>query len=364
LLLKRIAINGRFLSQSVTGVQRYARELLRELDCLLVASLPKGADPVEVLVPKNAGAYPSYKSLLIKEVGTFTGQAWEQIELPIHCRGKLLFTPCGGAPVLHDCHVVTIPDAAVFATPEAYSPAYRTWYRWLHTRMGRAARRVITVSEFSKSELVRLCGIAPSRVSITHLGCDHLTRLQPDCSILDELRLESFSYVLAVSSRNPNKNFQGLVRAMNLLGNLPVSFVIAGSMNAQVFSRSEPIPPSVIQVGNISDEQLRALYEHAGCFVFPSRYEGFGLPPLEAMASGCPVIVGEIGALRETCGNAALFCNPAEPLNIADQIAVLMKDGNLRRTLIERGNARSQDFRWAKTALETWKILELVAADS
>src|SRR5665647_2916109 len=91
LFLKRIAINGRFLSQTVTGVQRYAHELLRELDCVL-ASLNAGTDPVEVLVPKNARDYPSYNSLLIKEVGRLTGQAWEQIELPLHCSGKLLFT--------------------------------------------------------------------------------------------------------------------------------------------------------------------------------------------------------------------------------------------------------------------------------
>ncbi len=359
--MKRIAINGRFLSQAVTGVQRYAREMLRELDCSL-ASLPAGADPVEVLVPRKAGVYPSYKSLLIREVGRLKGQAWEQIELPLHCRGKILFTPCGGAPILHNCNVVTIHDASVFATPNAYSRAYVRWYRWLFCRLGRTARRIITVSEFSKSELVRYCRIDPSGISVTHSGCDHVACELPDYSILHKFGLSKFSYVLAVSSRNPNKNFRGVVHAMKLLRDSPLPFVIAGEMNSHVFGKSEGLPASVLQIGRVSDAQLRALYEEAGCFVYPSFYEGFGLPPLEAMACGCPVIAGDIGALRETCGDAAAFCSPADPSSIAECIASVMTDGEVRQKLIEKGYLHTQSFRWAKTAEDTWKVLTEVAA--
>lgn len=360
--MKEIAINGRFTSQGVTGVQRYARELLRELDCLL-ASLPIDADPVEVLVPRNAGVYPSYKSLRIKKVGRLTGQAWEQIELPLHCRGKLLFTPCGGAPILHDCNVVTIHDAAVFATPEAYSRAYASWYRWLFSRLGRTARRILTVSEFSKSELIRWFGIEPSKIVVTHLGSDHLSRLKPDRSIQGMHGLKSYSYVLAVSSRNPNKNFQGIIRAIDLAGkNLPFPIVIAGSINNKVFSGSEALPGCVIQVGKVSDQQLRALYEDAGCFVFPSFYEGFGLPALEAMACDCPVICADINVLRETCREAALFCDPADPLSIGQRIASTMNDVDLRQTLIERGRTNAQGFQWADTARRTWETLQEAAA--
>jgi hypothetical protein len=153
LYYNKIVINGRFLSQAVTGVQRYAHELLREIDLILADRLSNSGS-VEVLVPPNLRTYPTYKSLALRKVGRLTGQLWEQLELPFHCRGKLLFTPCGGAPLLHHAHVVTIPDAAVFATPHAYSRRYGAWYRWLHTRMARNALRVITVSEFSRSELV------------------------------------------------------------------------------------------------------------------------------------------------------------------------------------------------------------------
>lgn len=360
--MKSIVINGRFFSQTVTGVQRYAFELLRELDHLL-ASLPEGIKPVEVLVPRNAHDYPLYKSLHIKEVGKLTGQAWEQIELPLYCRDKLLFTPSGGAPAWHDCNVVTIHDAAVFVATEAFSRIYGMWYRWLYMRLGQTANRVITVSEFSKSELVRWCGIAPSRVSVTHLGCDHVAALLPDWTILDRHGLRNSSYVLAVSSRNPNKNFRGVVRAMNLLGDRAAPFVVAGNVNSQVFGENEALPASVIQLGYVSDAQLRALYEGAGCFVFPSFYEGFGIPPLEAMACGCPVLAGDIGALRETCGDAALFCDPADPSSIAERIAEIMAGGELRQKFIERGRLHALGFRWSKTAAETWKILQATATD-
>jgi glycosyltransferase involved in cell wall biosynthesis len=169
--------------------------------------------------------------------------------------------------------------------------------------------------------------------------------------------------VLAVSSRNPNKNFQGVVRAMNLLGGRAAPFIIAGNVNSQVFGETEALPASVIQVGHISDAQLRALYESAGCFVFPSFYEGFGIPPLEAMACGCPVIAGDIGALRETCGDAALFCDPADPSSIAERIEEIMAASELRQKFIERGRLHALGFRWSKTAAETWKILQAVAAD-
>lgn len=361
--MKRIAINGRFLAQAVTGVQRYAHELLRELDHLLPVQRFR-TDPVEVLVPKNIKECPSYKSLLIKKVGKLTGQAWEQMDLPLHCRGKLLFTPCGGAPVLHDCNVVTIHDAAVFATPEAYSRAYGIWYRWLHTRLGRTACRILTVSEFSKSELVRWCGVAPANVSVTHLGCDHVAALRPDPSILDQYGLRNAPYVLAVSSQNPNKNFRGVILAMNFLDAGSIRLVIAGDGNSQVFGEPDAMPNSVIRVGRVSDGQLSSLYQGAACFVFPSFYEGFGIPPLEAMACGCPVVASDIGALHETCGDAALFCDPADASSISARIECVMTDSEVRRKLIERGYIHARSFRWSKTAAETWSVLETVAAIS
>jgi glycosyltransferase involved in cell wall biosynthesis len=359
--LRGIVINGRFLSQTMTGVQRYAFELLQELDQIL-ANAPLRFGRVEVLVPRNIRSRPDYSSLLIREVGRFTGHTWEQLELPLYCKGKLLFTPCGGAPVLHDCNVVTVPDAAVLATPKAYSLAYRTWYRMLLSGFGARAKRIITVSEFSKSELNRLCNIPSSKIAVSRLGSNHILAVRSDQTILEKHGLRDAPYVLAVSSHNPNKNFQGIIQATSLLQNSQIRLAIAGDVNPEVFGKTKAIPASVIQLGRVTDAELRALYEGAGCFVFPSFYEGFGLPPLEAMACNCPVVASNIDALRETCGNAALYCEPGDPQSIADCIDLAFESDEAQSDLKARGCIRAHEFSWARTAAETWSLLQEVAA--
>lgn len=354
---KKIAINGRFLSQAITGVQRHAHELLRELDqILLELSWPTG--DVEILAPQNATDSTDYKYLTIRKVGRLTGQLWEQCELPFHCRGRLLFTPCGGAPLLHRSHIITIPDAAVFATPEAYSAAYAMWYRWLHRHMCATARHVFTVSEASKEELIRWCAADPSRITVTPLGSDHVERWQADDSVLKQHGLTGADFVLAASSRNPNKNFDGIVKAIHQLKLRDVRFVLVGGVNSQVFGESPQLSGSIEEVGYVTDGQLRALYEHARCFVFPSLYEGFGLPPLEAMASGCPVVVSDIPPLKETCGDAAAYCDPTSPEDIARQVQAVLSNKSEQAELIRRGLERVKLFRWKKTAQQTWSILE------
>lgn len=115
-------------------------------------------------------------------------------------------------------------------------------------------------------------------------------------------------------------------------------------------------------MGYVSDAELRALYEHAACFVYPSFYEGFGLPPLEAMACGCPVIVSNAASLPEVCGDAALYCNPCSPEDIAEKISLLMADPRLREDLRQKGLERAKQFTWEKCARETFAIIEKVLA--
>jgi glycosyltransferase involved in cell wall biosynthesis len=357
---KHIVINGRFLSQAVTGVQRYAVELLRSLDILLSTGTLE-PNPVTVLVPANAHTVPSYSFLQVRRVGHLTGQLWEQLELPLFARGKLLFTPCGGAPILHDCHVVTIPDAAVFATPTAYSLLYRTWYRWLHSRLCKKAQHILTVSQFSKSELIRWCDVDPSRVSVTYLGCDHAISPERDNSILKKYDLDSRPYIFAVSSRNPNKNFAGIVKAIRLLDMQNIKVVVAGGANSRVFEASYSLPSHVQEVGYITDVELRALYQHAKCFLFPSFYEGFGLPSVEAMANGCPVVAAKAASLSEICGEAALYCDPNNPASIAAQIRTVLHDEKIRNKLILDGTRQAGKFLWEGTARQTWEVLQTVA---
>src|ERR1700743_384802 len=140
--IRSIVINGRFLSQSVTGVQRYALELLRSLDQLLSIGELQPA-PVTILVPASVGPLPSYSFLQIKQIGRLNGQPWEQMELPRFARGSLLFTPCGGAPIFHRPHVITIHDAGPFSTPHAYKALYRNYYKPLQRHLARSASHII-----------------------------------------------------------------------------------------------------------------------------------------------------------------------------------------------------------------------------
>jgi len=350
---RSITVNGRFLSQSITGVQRYAYELLTALDHLLRAGAVE-LIPVTVLVPPNAKNIPEWSCLRIRQVGRFTGQLWEQIDLPIHARNTLLFTPCGGAPLLHQSQVITIHDAGPFSTPRAYALPYRTYYKVLQRILARSARHVITVSEFSKRELMRFLHLPEHKISFTWLSGEHILRCGRDDSVLAKYQLVPGSYVLGVGSRNPNKNLQGLVEASSYLDS-NTRLAIVGGSNSAIFRGSDRFAHSVTELGSVSDAELRSLYEHAACFVFPSFYEGFGLPPLEALTLGCAVIVSRAASLPEIFQEAAHYCDPHRPEDIAKQIVRVLEGEHPAR---EDALGHSSSFKWERCARETWSILE------
>ncbi|MBT9331244.1 glycosyltransferase family 4 protein [Paracidobacterium acidisoli] len=348
-----IAINGRFLSQPITGVQRYAFELLGCLDCLLSAnSLPQV--PVTVFVPKSAASIPRYSFLQIRQVGSREGRIWEQVDLPSYCRGSVLFTPCGGAPIMHDRHIITIHDAGPFSTPEAYRLPYRVYYRALQRYLARKALHILTVSEFSRRELMRVLPVEEKRISCAHLSGEHVLRFERSPEILSRHNLVRGAYVLGVSSANPNKNFAGLMKAARRLDASGIPVVIAGNTNSRVFGGSDDVPGCIRQTGFVTDAELRTLYENAGCLAFPSFYEGFGLPPLEALTVGCPVVVSNTSSLPEVFGNAATYCNPYSPEDIALRISQVMHGRHPARQIAQ---THAESFRWEMCARTTWKIL-------
>jgi glycosyltransferase involved in cell wall biosynthesis len=349
-----VFINGRFLSQPVTGVQRYAHELLSALDDLLISGRISNAQ-FTVLAPRNLRRSPPWKSIRIRQVGKRTGHIWEQVELPRFVRGHLLFTPSGGAPVLHSRNVITIHDAAIFSTPYAYSRGYRVYYRILQRLLSYSALHVITVSEFSKNELIRHLRLPPDRISVTLLSGQHILRETPDPGIFSRLSLPRTRYILTVSSRNPNKNIPALEAAFASLNLQDVKLLLAGGSNTSVFGKSETLGSSIQQLGTVSDAELRSLYEHATCFVFPSMYEGFGLPPLEAMTLGCPIAVSRAASLPEVFGDAARYFDPSSVTDIATCLSsLLLGNRPKRQKLIEKSN----EYSWEACALQTWSILK------
>jgi glycosyltransferase involved in cell wall biosynthesis len=363
--MKPIAINGRFLTQPVTGVQRHARELILKLDAMLASGeLQRPPEPVELLVPPSVRERPRLQYIQTHRGGRFSGHLWEQLSLHSGCRGKVLFTPCGGAPLLHRDHVFIVPDAAVFATAGAYTRAYSSWYRWHHRRASKIpGLRLITVSEFSRDELARHLHLDPASIAVIPLGHEHLLRVESQPEILGKLQLRPGEYLLAVGSANPNKNFKGLLQAFSILRRqLPektkrLQLVIAGSLGERVFAEAAGQQENVVQTGYVSDGELRALYENAACFVFPSFYEGFGLPLLEAMALGCPAVSSNAASLPALGKGAALFFDPHSPEQMANAIAQVLTDSAFRSELSEQGKLRALQFRWRETARQTWEIL-------
>lgn len=363
-MTKSCFINARFLSRPITGVERYATELLKSLDSLLESrELTSEKISFVLIAPKNIKHQLGLKHISLKYVGNFSGHLWEQFELPFYTRGAPLVNLCNTAPLLKSNQLVTIHDAVIFRFPQAYSFVFRTWYKILWAILGITTKQVLTTSYFSKLELSKYCKISLEKLKVTYLGNEHILSVAPESSVLQQHELLNQPFVLAVSSLNPNKNFSVVVHVIERLGEVDFNFVIVGGANPKVFKRSQsPSHSNVKQVGYVSDAELRALYEHATCFIYPSFYEGFGLPPFEAMACGCPVIVSNAASLPEVCGDAALYCNPYSPDDIAAKICLLMADSGLREELRQKGLERAKQFSWEKCARETFAIIEKVLA--
>lgn len=346
-----IFINGRFLTQRITGVQRYALEMTRALDQLIDTEKALKKYHFIVLTPKNVIQRVAFKNIDIIQKGSFSGHLWEQIELPYYARNSYLLNFCNCAPILKQNQTVTIHDAAVSACPAGFSWKFRTWYKIMFSILGRRLDTIFTVSEFSRDELNKYFGIPRDKIYITYNGVEHLARVKPDEHILQKLPKK---YVLAVASQNPNKNFQ-LIRKTALL--LPdIDFVIVGGFYTHVSSKvqSEEMK-NVHYTGYVSDEELVALYQHADVFVYPSLYEGFGIPPLEAMYFGCPVIVSNRASLPEACGEAAVYCDPYDMNDLKRDIEEFVNNLAKRAEYVRLGTQRIKLFQWSREARKIYK---------
>ena len=355
--MSRIYINGRFLTQQTTGVQRFAREILRALDALLVSEGSARKHSIVLLTPLGTTPPAGLRSIECRSVGRLQGQAWEQLELPRYTSDGFSLNLCNTAPLAGRYTIVAIHDAGVFAVPDAYSRPFRTWYRLLHPQLGRRAVRMLTVSEFSRAELSRHLGIARDRITVIPNGGEHILREPADHAILNRLGL-SGRYVLAVSSRSAHKNFGGIQAAAKHMRQQDITLVFAGGANSRIFKAGDTTSGESIMTGRVTDAELRALYEGAECFVYPSFYEGFGLPPLEAMTCGCPVVVSRAASLPEVCGEAAMYCDPNDPADIGRALDGVLGDPALQRELRRRGRERALQFTWNRSGTALLRVLD------
>lgn len=356
---RSVVINGRFLSQPLSGVQRFALEMVRAMDSIRQRepTHPANGLAMEVLCPRHPRLDPGLHTIPVRETGRLGGYAWEQLELPLAARGRLVLNLANLGPLLAH-KITTIHDAIVWEMPTNYTRSFVTAYRLLVPLIARTSRYCVTVSEHSKRSLVAhgITGKVP--VSIIHNGIDHI--LRADQPVPDGISWPE-RFVFALGNAAPNKN-AALVRALApRLRERGIATVIAGGGNASIFAAAGVGDGNVVALGRVPDAVISEAYRRALAFLFPSFHEGFGIPPLEAMALGCPVVASQSSAMPEILGDAALLRDPRDPQQWLDAVAAIAADAALRADLIEKGRARAALYTWDKAARRMLQLLVATA---
>ncbi|MDO9106968.1 MAG: glycosyltransferase family 1 protein [Methylovulum sp.] len=352
--MNKLVINGRFLTQSMTGVQRYAHEFVHALDSLLE---DRPDLEVRLLSPRLCGNAPVYRHIIHQSVGRLQGHLWEQLELPRFVNGAPLFCPGNTAPIASLLGagrvVVTVHDLSYLYFPQAYSSAFRLLYNTLMPLILRRAAAVITVSNSERESILKHYPFAKERLTAIQNGGLPTGVVAPPVAPADE------PYVLYVGSLSKRKNFPGMLEvACRLASKRGLRFVFVGGVPdgiADSVTRiSHDIRDRIVFLGQVNDwEVLMKHYRSATCFFFPSFYEASPLPPIEAMACGCPVIAASISSLRERCGDAALYCDPASIESMANAVECLVDDPVLQHSLRAKGYQRAERYSWANCAKQT-----------
>jgi glycosyltransferase involved in cell wall biosynthesis len=351
--MQNIYINGKFFSQPTTGAQRFATEIVLALDSILADCLKLQSYHFELVVPIGVCAnIPPLKQIRVVELPGFRSHLWEQVSLPLFVRNSFLINLSGSAPLLKWKQIFTIFDAALFDFPQAYSKAFLIWYRLLFRVQARFGYSLITISNFSRDNLSRHLRVEKDRFSIVPCGADHIYRTNIDESVLRKYGLHKNGYLLAVGSANPSKNFPALIKAfIGLRNDKSVRLVVVGGGNPAVFKDHNVIDNlHIVRTGRVDDLQLKALYTHARGFVFPSLYEGFGIPPLEAMACGCPVVASNLDSILEVCGSAIGYFDPTSISSIQNILERIIDDGSWGKYLQAAGRNKVMQFTWKASA--------------
>ncbi len=286
---------------------------------------------------------------------------WEQTALPLAARGlDLLHGLAFVAPLLAPCPtVVTVYDLSFLRTPERFRRGNR-WYLHMFTRWScHRARRIIAISQNTRRDLVTLLGLPAERIDVVTPGVAPQFRPLPPDQVAAFRRARGLPerFVLYVGTLQPRKNLITLLEAFARL-TPGVKLVLAGGkgwMFAEVFARVQALglENDVLFPGYVPDEELPLWYNAATVFVYPSLYEGFGMPPLEALACGTPAVVSNVSALPEAVGDAGVLVRPDDVDEWAQALRRLLDDAALRAELGARGRAHAARFSWERAAAET-----------
>lgn len=306
--MKKIVINGRFLVHRVTGVERYAREILNELDKIVEPNV------LEIAVPPEVEKLPFYQNIKVKRVGKLHNRAWEHISFPLYVMKKnaISLNLCNVAPLIEP-GIICIHDVKIKATPQYFSKKFLMWYNLLFNNAMKRSKKIITVSEFSKSEIVKYYDVNPDKITVIPNAWQHFKRIGYDEQALEKYGLEKNKYFFSMCSLEPNKNFKWIAEVAKRNPN--ETFAVSGSVNRTVFADALDFEQleNVKLLGYVSDAESKTLMQDCKVFLFPTFYEGFGIPPLEAISAGAKsVVVSDTEVMHEIFGDIVIYIDPNE----------------------------------------------------
>ncbi len=339
----KLTFDIRILShKTYTGVENYTKYILEFLEKRI---------NVNKVFPKNKNKYISH--------------LWCHFILAFK-KGNILFCPANTAPYFVPKNkklVLTVHDIAFLRYPKSFSLFFRSYYKFIMPKIINRSNKIITVSQSSKEEILKYYNIEESKIKVIHLGIDKKYK------VIQNIKKENI--ILYVGSLNERKNFCSLIEAFELLNNISYKLYIIGNFSSN-FIINERTKKILLRAKknlnikfkiNINDEELIKLYNRSKCFIFPSFYEGFGLPPLEAMSCGTPVITSNLTSMPEICADAALYIDPYDIEDIKNKIELLLNDDDLQNELIKKGLKRAKGFTWEKAASEHLKVFEEALKD-
>lgn len=316
----KLFVNARFLTQPVSGVQRYGIECCRKIKKLYPSTV--------FLVPKNIWNEDAAAELGATVIGINKGHVWEQLDLPLYLRRQNsppLFNPCNTAPVLYANNYITLHDLAFFHHPEWNSKLFSLWYNTLVPRLAKNCRHLFTVSETMRQEIARDYHIPITGISVTYNGISaRMIAQRPACMPPKE------KIILAVGSFNIRKNHHSLIKAFQESKiNEQYKLVIIGDKN-KVFSETgidelQMKRSNILVYSHLAEADLIDMYQKAEILVSLSVYEGFGIPILEGIYNGCKIVCSDIPVYRELYDNYAVFCNPNNISEIIEAITAASK---------------------------------------
>jgi glycosyltransferase involved in cell wall biosynthesis len=339
-----IVINARFLTQELRGVQRFA-----EQTCL---ALKRQRDDLVFVTSPGVRMHETARLLDAQVVGTRTGHLWEQLDLPRYLRSQgnpLLLSLCATAPLFYGNQIATHHDITYVRHPQSYTWQFRTAYRLMTPLLLKRLKTLITVSQFSKREIGEFYNFPAQKILVVPNAVGE--EFQPG----EPLQAGGSRYLLAVSSPSAHKNFSRMIQAfLQLKGFDQVELRIVGGGGA-VFSDPDlealaKRDSRVRFLGRLSDAELIEQYQGAAAFVFPSLYEGFGIPPLEAQACGCPVLAANAASIPEVLQSSALYFDPLDVEHISRAMALALNSLTIRQHLRTLGLQNVARFSWDASA--------------